>query len=130
MTELDKIRAEIVERLEKAEFDLEMLQHLRNAAACELMAHDRAVAAMSAPAADSPPTRRSVQLPVMALFGPGQGTWDEEGIVEKTGLPRDAVHKFVLRAALKGMLRRLPTSAPGPNAEYGLPVKAPAEAAQ
>ena len=65
-------------------------------------------------------TRRSVQVPVLALFGEGKGTWDEAGIVERTGLPRESIHKFILRAVQKGMLRRLPTSAPGPDAEYGM----------
>ena len=74
-------------------------------------------------AEDTGPQRRSVQKPVMALFGPENPTWAERIIAEQLNLPTEATHKFLLRAVQKGMLRRLP------NGEYGLPIEPVQEAA-
>ncbi len=128
MTELDKIRAEIVKRRDAWAIESRVVDQNHALAVAELEAHDRAVAAMGAPPADSTPTRNSVKGPVMALFRPGHyGTQSMDGIVRETGLPELSVHKFLARAVKAKMLQR------APNGEYGLPVNRaplPSESAQ
>jgi len=115
MTELEKIRAHILERRDAAMRTVEREQRTVDCMVAELEAHDRAVAAMGLqPEADDGPHRRSIQRPVMALFTPERGVWSEDAIVKETALPVEAVHKFLLRAVEKGMLRRV-------GIEYALP---------
>lgn len=125
MTELDKIRAEIEARLEAAQRHFDQAMAECGAARSELLAHDRAVAAMGVAAADGPPTRhwRSVQRPVMALFD-RTPAWTAEGIIEETRLPESSVRKFLVRAAKAGLL------ACDHNGEYRLPAKPLSEAAE
>ena len=115
MTELDKIRAEIVERLDRANDSIHKAEFVKETAYAELVAHDRAVAAMGAPPEPAPAaTRHSIQRPVMALFEPGT-QWNVASIVEKTGLPETAVRKFLGRAVKGGVLWAFDGDA------YGLP---------
>lgn len=105
MTELEKIRAEIVERKDDAHRRFEAAAVQWETAKAELAAHDRAVAAMDAPSAvDSPATRHSIQRPVMALLSGSTMGWSAELIVRETGLPDAAVRKFLGRAVKAKLL--------------------------
>lgn len=140
MTQLDEIRAEIEARLSDAQQRFDSAVQDCGILRAELAAHDRAVAAMSAPADLTAGTqinyvpRRSwisVRRPVMALFGPEKGTWTAAGAAKATGLPEDAVRQFLLRAVKTGQLRRLPTHRKrDANAEYGMVLRPTSEAAK
>ncbi len=125
MTELHKIRAEIVARRDAAATESRVADQNHALAIAELAAHDRAVAAMGeGPETPAVPTRRSIQGPVMALFDESPGGCTAGYIVMRTGLPEAAVRKFLSRAYKSGLLSL------NDGVVYGLPTKPQSEAAQ
>ena len=75
------------------------------------------------PPEEAEPARHNVQGPVMALFSPGRGSWNEDGIVGEVDLPRLSVRKFLGRAVRDGRLACK-------DGVYTMPRKAHQEAAE
>lgn len=107
LDELTRELEEIDVAIAKREDEIAALTTTRAALVGELRGLERGYAMRSyiAPVAEKP-ARQPIEKPIMALFQPGQGSWDEAGIVERTGLPQKAVRDCLNRLVRIGKLRR------------------------
>jgi hypothetical protein len=103
MTEIDKAIDELREKAKDVKAEIARREHTLTCIVSELRGLERA-RELFAPAEKA--GRLDVQGPVMRLFAKEGGgvRFGKEGVVEYSGLPAAAVHKFLLRAVRNGKL--------------------------
>lgn len=101
MTEIDKAIERLKERRRDVDAQMASLQNIAAGLDGELRGLEHARDLFGS---DEKSGRNDIQRPVMSLFGPGRGSWNEDGIVGEVDLPRLAVRKFLSRAVRDGKL--------------------------